>query len=59
MSRVEPQSPADDVVVALVVGHLVLVGPTPEVYLDEQTLLFQQLDGAVDGGNVYERVVSS
>ena len=48
--------PADDVVVALVVSHLVLVGPTPEVYLDEQTLLFQQLDGAVDGSNVYERV---
>ena len=47
---------ADDVMVALVVSHLVLVGPTPEVYLDEQTLLFQQLDGAVDGGDVYERV---
>ena len=48
--------PADDVVVPLVVGHFVLVGPTSEVYLDEQTLLFQQLDGAVDGSNVYERV---
>ena len=31
--------PADDVMVRLVVSHFVLVGPTPKVNLDEQTLL--------------------
>ncbi len=47
---------ADYVVMSLVVGNLILVGPAAEVYFDEQALAFEQLDGAVYGGDVYERV---
>lgn len=48
--------PTDYVMVSPVVGELVLVGAAAEVYFDEKALALEELDGAVDGGDVDERV---